>query len=69
MEISHFTDVTPDWIRQQLKKHGLTMAEFAKNFGNSQADISAYCGGKKPLSKLRKSAFYFFFKYLEEKQK
>ncbi|MEH0156458.1 helix-turn-helix transcriptional regulator [Limibacter armeniacum] len=60
-----FEIVTPEWLKTNIKKHNLTLEQFAEKFGNSRGDISAYCSGKKELSKLRKAAFYYFFKYIE----
>ena len=61
-----FEVVTPEWLKERISKHSMSLEEFGKHFGNSKGDISAYCSGKKPMSKLRKAAFYYFFQFKEK---
>lgn len=65
---SNFDIVTPEWLTQKIKGHNMTLEEFASYFEDSRGNISAYSNGSKSLSKLRKTAFYYFFLYMECEQ-
>jgi len=49
MEKKTYEKVTPEWLRNKIKEHGMTQAEFGALFSNSRGDISAYCSGAKSL--------------------
>lgn len=62
-ESSRYDIVTADWIREQILDLKLSDTVVADEMEITRADLSAYKTGYKPLSAVRKQAFFYYFYY------
>lgn len=53
--------VTPDWLRERHAASGKQIQEIAAELGVDRNSVSAYVGGKKPLSGVVRAMFYYYF--------
>lgn len=53
--------VTPEWIRAQLERTGISLKEAGAALGVDPNTLSAYKSGLKPLSGITKAALYYYF--------
>ena len=65
MQVPNYDTVTPSWLKSKIEEYGLTFEEFGKFFSSTRGDISQFCSGKRPISGVRKAAFYWFFEALK----
>lgn len=54
--------VTPEWIREQMGKHGLKVKPMALELGIDATSLSAFKNGVRPMSGVVKAMFYYYFK-------
>lgn len=57
--------VTPMYIVNKMKDIGLKQADVSKQLNIDKSTISLFLSGEKPLTKIHKSLFYFYFEYYE----
>ena len=53
------------WVSRNAERLGLKAKDLVAHTGIDKSSVSLYLSGEKPLSKLAKVAFYYFFKYYE----
>jgi len=54
-------DVTDVWIRVNMKETGKQIKDIVNDTGLSKSYLSAIVNGQKPLSRINKSFFYYYF--------
>lgn len=54
--------VSADWVKNQLKKHGLTQSDIVRDFGIDKPALSKLLSNKTGFTRWHKAAFYFYFK-------
>lgn len=57
--------VTPMYIVNKMKEIGLKQSDVSKQLNIDKSTISLFLSGEKPLTKVHKSLFYFYFEYYE----
>jgi hypothetical protein len=57
--------ISPDWIKNRMKKLGIKAKHICKNTGIDKSTISSVLNGENELTKWHKTAFYYMFKYNE----
>ncbi|WP_306642621.1 hypothetical protein [Sanyastnella coralliicola] len=55
-------DVSPTWLSEKIMNSSMTRDEIAENTGATVADLSNFSSGAKPMSKVRRACFFWFFK-------
>ncbi|MGR4839112.1 MULTISPECIES: hypothetical protein [unclassified Bacteroides] len=53
--------VTPEWVDEQLTKHGLRRNDIIRQLGFDKASLSLILSGKRGMPKSTRAAFYFYF--------
>ena len=53
------------WLRKKLKESGFTMREFGDMFDSTESTISKHCSESLPMSKIRKSMYFYFFEKIK----
>ncbi len=53
--------VTPEWVHEQLTKHGLKRSDLIRQLGFDKASLSLILSGKRGMPKSTRAAFYFYF--------
>lgn len=57
--------VNGEWITKNMERLGLKAKDIVSHTGLDKSSISSFISGDKPMSKITKIAFYYFFKYYE----
>lgn len=57
--------VDDEWLRRNMERLNLKAKDIISYTGIDKSTLSLYMSGDRPMSKLAKAAFYYFFKYYE----
>ena len=58
-----FNEITHEWLNEQMIDLKIDRATVMQELGINAPDLSNYLSGRNPLSKVRKSQFYYYFKW------
>lgn len=54
-------DVTPEWVRNQMKEHNKTSNDLSNDLKINHSTISLWINGRQEMTKAPKAMFYFYF--------
>lgn len=61
--------VSAEWVKNNLKKYGLSQADLVRDFGVDKHALSKLLSNQTGFTRWHKAAFYFYFKAVSADQK
>lgn len=53
--------VTPEWIQEQMQTYSVRPSDLVAQLGLTKSEVSLITNGKRSLSRVMRSAFFFYF--------
>lgn len=53
--------VTPEWVKDKMQEYSVRPNDFVAQLGLTKSEVSLLINGKRPMSRVVRSAFFFYF--------
>lgn len=53
--------VTPEWLSEKMTEYSVRPNDFIAQLGLTKSEVSLFLSGKRPMSRVVRSAFFFYF--------
>ena len=63
--VPDFDKVTPEWVKEQMDRYGLKSRDVSKHIGIDKSSFSLMLSGNRKLSRLARSALFYYFKLFD----